>query len=332
MAYSLSNVDSSGLMNVTSSADWLRFGMGGHNVEANAILYRTLQYGLVLANALDDTSVVEMYTNYSTNIKAAANHLLWDKEAGLFRDNETTTLHPQDGNSWAVLANLTTSSSQASTISTNLVNRWGTFGAPAPEAGSTVSPFVGGFELQAHAAAGNSTALLDLCRLQWGYMLNADGMTNSTFIEGYSTDGRLHYAPYTNDPRVSHAHGWSTGPTSALSFFIAGVQLVEAGGAVWRIAPRLGGLSKADAGYRTALGLFSASSDMEKNGCGNTKIETPTGTAGSISIEAPECNAGATAVLQGSSARTMKNLVAGAAAIEFEDVPGGSWTVSVTCT
>lgn len=31
--YSLSQIDSSKLMNVSSSADWLRFGMGGHNIE-----------------------------------------------------------------------------------------------------------------------------------------------------------------------------------------------------------------------------------------------------------------------------------------------------------
>ena len=33
LSYSLSFVDSTGLMDVTSSADWLRFGMGGHNIE-----------------------------------------------------------------------------------------------------------------------------------------------------------------------------------------------------------------------------------------------------------------------------------------------------------
>ena len=30
LSWSLSQIDSSGLANVTSSADWLRFGMGGH--------------------------------------------------------------------------------------------------------------------------------------------------------------------------------------------------------------------------------------------------------------------------------------------------------------
>lgn len=39
-------------------------------------------------------------------------------------------------------------------------------------------------------------------RLQWGdFMLDDPRMTNSTFIEGYSADGSLHYAPYPDDAR-----------------------------------------------------------------------------------------------------------------------------------
>lgn len=33
MSWSLGNIDDTGLMNVTSSADWLRFGMGQYNIE-----------------------------------------------------------------------------------------------------------------------------------------------------------------------------------------------------------------------------------------------------------------------------------------------------------
>lgn len=45
-------------------------------------------------------------------------------------------------------------------------------------------------------------AALDLMRIEWGnYMLDDPRMTNSTFIEGYSADGSLHYSPYSNDPR-----------------------------------------------------------------------------------------------------------------------------------
>lgn len=106
---------------------------------------------------------------------------------------------------FAVLGNLTLNSSQVASISSNLQSRWGKYGAPAPECASTpatISPFAGSFELQAHLVAGNTVAALDLMRLQWGdFMLDDPRMTNSTFIEGYSADGSLHYSPYYNDPR-----------------------------------------------------------------------------------------------------------------------------------
>jgi hypothetical protein len=331
MNYSLSTVDGTGLMNVSSSADWLRFGMGGHNIEANAILYHTLNYGVMLAESLNDSSVMATYTDYLTNIKAAANDLLWDSDAGLYRDNETTTLHPQDGNSWAILSNLTDSSSKATSISSALISRWGLYGAPAPEAGTTVSPFVGGFELQAHALAGNTSALLGLCRLQWGFMLDDPRMTNSTFIEGYSTDGSLHYAPYTNDPRVSHAHGWSTGPTSALTFYVAGVQIVEAGGERWRIAPRLGGLGGVDAGFETVLGVFSARSMVGGNGCMEVDFETPVGTQGTVSIEKPRCRG--KVVLTGASGEKLVVDVDDASSghAEIGPIVGGVWRLRTEC-
>ena len=291
----------------------------------------------MLAEALNDSTVVNAYTNYSTNIKLAANALLWDESAGLYRDNETTTLCPQDGNSWAVLSNLTSSPQRAATVSSNLAARWGQYGAPAPEAGTTISPFVGGFELQAHAAAGNTTALLELCRIQWGFMLDDPRMTNSTFIEGYSTDGELHYAPYSNDPRVSHAHGWSTGPTSALTFYVAGVQILEAGGYKWRIAPRLGGLQRADAGFRTALGLFSARSIISENNCISLQFEAPMGTSGEMSLESPRCSGGGQAVLvgqrmDGQVAEISKEFSHEQATIVFDSLPGGSWTLHTQCS
>ena len=195
--------------------------MGAHNIEANAILYNVLNQGLYLATAVNDSSV-SAWSTHAAKIKHAAYERLWDPRANLYRDNDTkplTTLHPQDGNAWAVLSGLTMSEKQNANISTALAARWGRYGAPAPEAGATVSPFISGFELQAHYIAGHPERAVKLMKLMWGdFMLEDSRMTNSTFIEGYSTNGDLHYAPYTNDPRISHAHGWSTGPTSALTF------------------------------------------------------------------------------------------------------------------
>ncbi|KAJ5808672.1 hypothetical protein N7474_009941 [Penicillium riverlandense] len=285
LQWALSFVDNTGLANVTASADWLRFGMGGHNIEANAILYFVLQNAQELAQELNDTSSVPRWSHIAAGIKSAANKRLWDGENGLFRDNETTTLHPQDGNSWAIKANLTLSDHQKISISQALKARWGEYGAPAPEAGATVSPFIGGFELQAHYLANRPDTALDLIRLQWGFMLNDPRMTQSTFIEGYSTDGSLHYAPYTNDPRISHAHGWSTGPTSALTTYTAGIQLTGPAGSTWLITPQPGNLKTLHAGLTTSRGGFSTSLERTSDGgYKNFSITTPASTVGVVKL------------------------------------------------
>ncbi|KAL9062352.1 MAG: hypothetical protein Q9157_008997 [Trypethelium eluteriae] len=339
LAYSLSFVDSSGLQNVTSSADWLRFGMGGHNIEANSILYHTIQLGLSLSTVVNDTSSNANWTSYADGIKSAANSRLWDSSAGLYRDNETTTLHPQDGNCWAVISGLVANNSQTTSISSNLASRWGPYGAPAPEAGATVSPFISSFELQVHFIAGAPQRALDLMSFMWAdFMLDDPRMTNSTFIEGYSTDGSLHYAPYTNDARVSHAHGWATGPTSALSMYVAGIQPLTVEGKTWQMAPRPGNLTSVEAGFSTGLGDFSAKLTRSNSSTTSTaqgftyEFSAPAGTNGSLSIDEPGCEGSVWIQEMGMGTSTTGGsigLVNGTA--EVSDFTGGTWRVKVTC-
>jgi hypothetical protein len=320
-------------MNVTSPSDWLRFGMGGHNIEANAILYYTINQGIQLATALNDTAPIANWTAIAARVKAAANDVLWDGEVGMYNDNETTTLKPQDGNSWAVVANLTTNSSQIQQISNNLAGRWTPYGAPAPEAADAISPFISGFELQAHFLAQNATSGLALMRLQWGFMLDDARMTNSTFIEGYSTTGELHYAPYLNDARISHAHGWATGPTSSLTAHVAGIQLLSAGGKTWRIAPGLGDLKHVDAGFQTSLGSFAAMTKVEDGSGVTMQFETPLGTSGEVRMPLLACKG--LAVLQEEEGRCGDIVVEIAAAnvgsVSIADVPGGKWKAVFAC-
>ncbi|KXS99524.1 hypothetical protein AC578_4246 [Pseudocercospora eumusae] len=320
MNFSLSFIDSSGLANVTSPNDWLRFGMGGHNIEANAILYHTLNQGIMLGEAIgEEQSLLDTWTETAAKIKTSANTLLWNETAGLYHDNETTTLMPQDGNSWAVLSNLTDSSEKASRISSGLSARWGPYGAPAVEAADAVSPFISGFELQAHLLAGNVSAALALVRLEWGFMMDDPRMTNSTFIEGYSSDGRLHYAPYTNDPRISHAHGWATGPTSSLTFYIGGIHLLSAGGATWEMSPRLGDLKSVDAGFSTSLGTFSSTVNASSSGSiTGFRFSAPAGSSGSVSLP------GVQGALHNENGTSI-TLVNG----EASGVSGGNWTLAV---
>ncbi|KAJ5754108.1 uncharacterized protein N7511_008261 [Penicillium nucicola] len=316
LEWALNSVDDTGLANITASADWLRFGMGAHNIEANAILYFVLQDAQSLATELNDKTALTNWSQIATKIKAAANQKLWDASSGLYFDNETTTMHPQDGNAWAIKANLTQSTAQSIQVSNALKSRWGKYGAPAPEAGKTVSPFIGGFELQAHYLANKPNSALDLIRVQWGFMLNDPRMTQSTFIEGYSTDGSLHYAPYSNDARVSHAHGWSTGPTYALTAYAAGIQLTGAGGSTWVIAPQVGNLTSVDAGFETVKGKFSVSyrGSGRGNAVGKLAFVTPANTTGEFLL------AGAEGSLVSESGQRVR-LVNGKAS----GLKGGSW-------
>ncbi|GIK02051.1 hypothetical protein Aspvir_006094 [Aspergillus viridinutans] len=285
LQWSLSSIDSTGLANVTASADWLRFGMGEHRSKRNPLL-RPPGIPTPRRNPQRHRLLINLVPGIAATLKSAANAKLWDPATGLYRDNETTTLHPQDGNAWALKANLTLSANQSSTISTALSARWGPYGAPAPEAGATISPFITGFELQAHFLAGQPQRALDLIWRQWGFMLDDPRMTQSTFIEGYSTDGTLHYAPYSNDARISHAHGWATGPTSALMFYAAGLRVVGAAGERWLFAPQPGDLRGVEAGFETSLGRFET--EFKRGNGGYTKLVfvTPEGTMGDVKLEA----------------------------------------------
>lgn len=96
---------------------------------------------------MGNVSLASAYTANASSIKTAFNDLLWDEAAGLFKDNDMSTLHPQDGNSLAVLFNLTTNASQIQAISEGLTQFWTDLGPLSPELNDTIIPFVSGFEV-----------------------------------------------------------------------------------------------------------------------------------------------------------------------------------------
>ncbi|KAJ7258225.1 glycoside hydrolase family 78 protein [Mycena rebaudengoi] len=283
-------VDSTGLANVPMAFqnDWGRDGGAGHNSAMNALLYQTLVTAADLAGHLGNTALSAAYLANSTLIKAAYNKLLWDESAGLYRDNDSpTSIHPQDGNSLAVLFNLTTSARQNKAISKGLTRFWTPIGPLSPELNDTIIPFVGGFEVQAHFIAGEGERALDLLRSEWGYMLYTNLSVQSTLLEGFTANGSLGYraaAGYDFDHSyTSHAHGWATGPTPALSFHVLGIQITGVQGSKWAITPVLSGLKSAEGGLETSLGFFR----VKWNVRGNTLmliIQTPAGTRGTVTL------------------------------------------------
>ena len=111
-------------MNVTGLRDWARLGGGGINAEGNALLYQVrgsphfirpnsdpvqvLVTASDLASHVNDTSLSSAWATNATALKQRFNDVFWLPSAGMYRDNDTTTLCPQDAHSMDVLYNLTT--------------------------------------------------------------------------------------------------------------------------------------------------------------------------------------------------------------------------------
>jgi len=66
----------------------------------------------------------------------------------MYRDSPSSSLYPQDGNSLAVLFNLTSSLEQAKRISDGLIKNWNEIGPVSPELPDIIIPFISGFEVR----------------------------------------------------------------------------------------------------------------------------------------------------------------------------------------
>ncbi|HEY1484480.1 MAG TPA: hypothetical protein VGF84_00165, partial [Micromonosporaceae bacterium] len=280
MGFITGKIDGTGLLNVTGTADWARGGQGGENIEANAILYRALLGGVTLANAEGDGADAAAWQAKAATLKTAANRLLWNASVGLFRDNPTSTLYPQDGNSLAVWYGLTDSAAKNTSIAHGLAARWNNVGAASPEKdGGAIGTFPGSMEVQAHFVAGDDVNALDLIRREWGYMLTSPTGTGSTFWEGFRSDGTFDYG----GTYMSLAHGWSTGPTSALTFYVLGLN--PGGAGQYAFVPHPGDLTHVEGNITLPQGAVTGSWDYNAAaGTLNESLTSPAATTGTIGI------------------------------------------------
>lgn len=170
-------------------------------------------------------------------------------------------------------------------ISTALTKNWNAIGAVAPELPNNIVGFVQSYEIKAHLAAHQASRALDLIRRSWGWYLNNAHGTGSTNIEGYLADGTFGYRATTGYANTysytSHAHGWSTGPTDALTSYVAGLTVTSPGGSTWQLAPQFGDLTHAECGFTTPLGKFTASWTLIQGGY-TVAWGAPGGTVGTI--------------------------------------------------
>ena len=101
---------------------------------------------------MNDSELSFAWATNATKLKGRYNDVFWLPSVGMYRDNDTTTLCPQDANSMAVLYNLTTSAEQADSVSKGLTKNWNDLGPVAPELPDTISPFISGLEVSQGSA------------------------------------------------------------------------------------------------------------------------------------------------------------------------------------
>jgi hypothetical protein len=326
-------IDGSGLLYVTGTGDWGRYTQGGHNTEANALMYRTLIVGSTMANWINDPVSAATWTSQATTLKAAINTagLNWDPVVGAFKDSDTDgSVYPEDGNSLALYYDMADSSSFLN-ISDQLTTNWGPIGANCPELTGNIVPYVESMEVKGHLAARQATRALALMRLSWGWYLNNPYGTGSTCIEGYLQDGSFGYranSGYGGDYSYpSHAHGWSTGPTHALSTYVLGLQLTSPGGATWSVAPQFGDLTSVEGGYTTPLGKFSAGWKLSGRVGYSLSYDVPTSTSGTLVL--PALKDRAPNVMLDGRVYNAGTYDASAGLITISDQSGGTHAVTV---
>ena len=102
----------------------------------------------------------------------------------------------------------------------------------------------------------------------------------SVFYSYRSYRGYNYDAAYT-----SHAHGWSSGPTSALTFYVLGLTVTSPQGQTWSFDPHMSGLEAAEGGFETPLGWFGAKWSLTAKGKTFTaELDVPVGTTGEVRV------------------------------------------------
>jgi hypothetical protein len=281
VAFSTAKIGARELLSVNLTNDWGRDVSGGEEISANALLFQVLQGASFLASIAGDSTAQSLYTATAASVRSAINLYLWDAGAGMYMDVPGSSLYPQDGNSLAVWFEVPDSTAKTFSISTALKGRWNQFGAATPERSKAIATFPGSMEVMAHFVAGDDATALNLIRLEWGYMLSSTKGTGSTFWEGYLQDGSFDYDP----PYMSLAHGWATGPTPALTNYVAGVGPELSSTTPFHVIPHPGDLTQVSATVSLPAGTVSTSWKYSQNGRSFLEtITAPKGVSGRYGI------------------------------------------------
>lgn len=196
----------------------------------------------------------------ATAVRAAVTRQLWDPRARAMLVNTAArpTNHTQDANVYAALSGVLDrrrSEQALAYVSGRLQTRFGpvsTRRRDDPWMSHYISPYITSWELWARYERGETGAANAIIHRLYGHMAAADPGTLWEKVAVNGVPEPYREAPIVGHPRprplrfppgqTSLAHGWSTGPTSALSAFVLGIRPTACGFSTLTVAPQLGDL------------------------------------------------------------------------------------------
>jgi len=166
-------------------------------------------------------------------------------------------------------------------------------GMLAKEGVHKMSTFYGYYMLKARAKAGDYKGAIDNMRQYWGGMLDLgattfwedfdiDWMKNGARIDEMVPDGKVDVHASSGGYcykgfRHSFCHGWASGPTSWLTQYVLGINVLEPGCKVIKIEPHLGDLQWVKGTFPTPLGVLKIEHRKMDDGTVKTSFDAPTG-------------------------------------------------------
>lgn len=254
----------------------------GAVTEFNAIYYEALLDAAFLAEATGHASDASGYRQQAAQLRDSINTHLFNASTGVYDISDTKRGSiAQDANAIALLFGVAPDDKVDGVLQALRSKLWTSHGALAfsPDSGygAIISPFVGGFEAQARFAVGNASDALSLIRTEWGQMvMPGPGYTGAVW-ENLQADGTV------GGGGVSLAHGWSSGPTSALTNYVLGVRPIGSGFSTWRIEPHTGDVEWARGEVPTPHGPIKIQWKHE-GARFILEITAPAGTSGTVAL------------------------------------------------
>ena len=289
LAWNATQLNGQGLFVTDGSdgANWHYDVQVGAQTYYNIMYYRALTDAATLAAAVGDQTSAGAYQAQASTLKAAINQYLFNTTTGAYDISTTETGNvAQDANVNAILYGVAPAANVPGIIDalkTSLDTPYGALSvsSPAPAGyNQLIGPFMGSYEVWSLFNAGDTSDALNLIDQEWGPMTRQG--PGDTDWESLGPTGSLVNALAWNSPGgVSLAHGWSTGPTSALSEYVLGIRPVAAGYQTWLVAPQPGTLSWAQGTVPTPHGTISVKWGRDaSNGRFAMQVGVPSTTTG----------------------------------------------------